>query len=127
MGYARSCEAVFHDVLSRLRKGMAVQPGAIGLNVRKTDAGLQVTEVTLAGAAKIAGIEIGDVLTRFAGVELTDVATLRRGLFGLHAGDSVMVQWNRSGETVEKEIILDARVHQFKQADFFRNEPAAKE
>ncbi|MBT3891162.1 MAG: serine protease, partial [Planctomycetaceae bacterium] len=55
MGYARCCEAVFHDVLSRLRKGTPVQPGALGLNVRKTDEGLQVTKVTPAGPAKTAG------------------------------------------------------------------------
>jgi len=126
MGYARSCEAVFRDVLSRLRKGTPVQPGAIGLNVRMTDEGLQVTEVTPAGSAKTAGIEIGDILKRFAGVELTDAATLQRRLFGLHAGDSVMVQWTRSGEPTEKQITLGARVHRLKQADFFLHEPAAK-
>jgi len=126
MGYARSCETVFRDVLSRLRKGMPVQPGAIGLNVRKTAAGLQVTEVTTAGSAKTAGIEIGDVLKQFAGIELTDVAALQRRLFGLHAGDSVMIQWTRSGEPVEKTITLGPRVYPFKQADFFLNEPAAK-
>lgn len=123
MGYARSCEAVFHDVLARLRKGTAVQPGALGLNVRMTNEGLQVTEVTLAGSAKTAGIEIGDILKRFAGIELTDAATLQRQLFGLHAGDNVTVQWTRAGEPVEKQVILGARVHSFKQADFFLHEP----
>ena len=126
MGYARSCDAVFRDVLSRLRKGTPVQPGAIGINVRKTDEGLQVTEVTPAGSAKTAGIEIGDVLKQFAGIELTDAAALQRRLFGLHAGDSVMVQWTRSGELAEKTITLGARVHPSKQADFFLNEPTAK-
>jgi len=126
MGYARSCEAVFRDVLARLRTGTPVQPGAIGLNVRMTDEGLQVTEVTPAGSAETAGIEIGDILKRFAGVELTDAATLQRRLFGLHAGNSVMVQWTRSGEPAEKQITLGARVHRLKQADFFLHEPAAK-
>lgn len=122
MGYARSCEAVFRDVLSRLRKGTPVQPGAIGLNVRKTDEGLQVTEVTPAGSAKTAGIGIGDVLTQFAGIALTDTAALQRQLFGLHAGDSVMVQWTRSGAPVERTITLGPRVYPLKQADFFLNE-----
>ena len=126
MGYARSCEKVFRDVLARLRKGTPVQPGAIGLNVRLTDAGLQVTEVTPAGSAKTAGIEVGDVLKRFAGVKLTDAATLQRQLFGVHAGDSVLVQWTRAGEPMEKQITLVSRVYPFKQADYFLNEPDAK-
>ena len=123
MGYARSCEAVFHDVLARLRKGTAVQPGALGINVRMTNEGLQVTEVALAGSAATAGIEIGDILKKFAGIELTHAVTLQRQLFGLHAGDSVTVQWTRAGEPVEKQVILGARVHSFKQADFFLHEP----
>jgi len=126
MGYARSCETVFRNVLARLRKGTPVQPGAIGLNVRMTDAALQVTEVTPAGSAKTAGIQVGDVLKRFAGVELADAATLQRRLFGVHAGDSVMVQWTRAGETIEKQITLGSRVDPFKQADYFLNGPAAK-
>ena len=126
MGYARSCEAVFHNVLARLRKGTPVQPAALGLNVRMTNEGLQVTEVTPAGSAETAGIEIGDILRRFAGIELTDVTTLQRQLFGLHAGDSVAVQWTRAGEPVEKQVALGARVHSFKQADFFIHEPVVK-
>jgi S1-C subfamily serine protease len=126
MGYARSCEKVFRGVLSQLRKGAPVQPGALGLNVRMTDEGLQVTKVTPTGSAKTAGIEIGDVLNRFAGVKLTDAATLQRRLFGLHAGDSVMVQWTHSGEPVEKQITLGTRVYPWEQADFFLNEPSTK-
>jgi len=126
MGYARSCEAVFHDVLARLRKGTPVQPGALGLNVRMTSEGLQVTEVTPAGFAETAGIKIGDILRKFAGIELTDVTTLQRQLFGLHAGDRVAIQWTRAGEPVEKQVALGPRVHSFKQADFFLHEPAVK-
>jgi S1-C subfamily serine protease len=126
MGYARSCETVFRDVLSRLRKGTPVQPGAIGLNVRKTGKGLMVTEVSPGGPATTAGIEIGDILKRLAGVKLTDAATLQRRLFGLHAGDSVKVQWTHSGEPVEKQITLGARVHPLQQADFFLHQPPAE-
>ena len=126
MGYARCCEAVFHDVLSRLRKGTPVQPGALGLNVRKTDEGLQVTKVTPAGPAKTAGIEIGDILKRFAGTELTNTTILQRRLFGLHAGDSVKIQWTRSGEPAEKLITLGARIYPFEQTDFFLNKSSAK-
>jgi S1-C subfamily serine protease len=126
MGYARSCEVVFHDVLARLRKGTPVQPGALGLNVRMTNEGLQVTKVTLAGSAKTAGIQIGDILKHFAGIELADAVTLQRQLFGLHAGDSVTVQWSHAGEPVEKQVILGARVPSFKQADFFLHESVVK-
>jgi hypothetical protein len=126
MGYARSCEKVFRGVLSQLRKGAPVQPGTIGLNVRMTDEGLQVTEVTPTGAAKTAGIQAGDVLKRFAGVELTNATTLQRRLFDLHAGDSVMIQWTRSGEPAEKLITLGARIYPFEQTDFFLNKSSAK-
>ena len=121
MGYARSCERVFRNVLSRLKKGLPVQPGAIGLAVRKTENGLQVTEVTPTGSAKTVGIQIGDVLTRFAGAELTDAETLQRRLFKLHAGDSVVVQWTRSGAPIEKTITLGTRKYLHHQADFFLN------
>lgn len=126
MGYARSCESVFQDVLARLRKGTPVQPGALGVNVRMTNEGLQVTEVSLAGSAKTAGIESGDLLKKLAGNELPDTRALQRLLFGLHDGDSITVQWTRAGEAVEKQVILGARMHSSKPADFFLHGPITK-
>lgn len=73
-----------------------------------------VTGYKLAGVfegspAEAAGLEKGDVLTRFAGRDVTDLATFTRALRSVDPGDPVEVEVERDGRTLRFTVIMGDR------------------
>lgn len=59
--------------------------------------GFYITEVVHSGAAAQAGIQPGDIITRFAGSQITSFDSLRSALFACQPGDRVYATVYRSG------------------------------
>jgi serine protease Do len=106
------------DVLAELRDDGEVNRGWLGISMR-TDAsgtidGVIVDEVFLDGPADAAGIEPGDVITRFAGQDVDSTRRLARLVGELDAGDEVEIEIQRDGAqrrlTAELEQLDEARL-----------------
>jgi diguanylate cyclase (GGDEF)-like protein len=73
-------------LLAQLWAGLASAGRRVGLVVRETSAGLEVTAVAPGLPAERAGVAAGDLLTRVAGLEVTNTADYNRAAesFGNH-------------------------------------------
>lgn len=98
-----------------------VKRGYIGVQIREVDdavakamglgktRGVIVEGLVEGGAAKDAGIEVGDVILSVDGKEVDKPNDLQGYIAGKHAGDKVKLQIFRDGKTFEKEITLRPR------------------
>lgn len=68
--------------------------------------GLYITKVANDTDASLKGILPGDVLTAFAGQEVSSLGTLQRLLYAYQAGDTVQTQIYRNGQLYRIELIL---------------------
>jgi S1-C subfamily serine protease len=87
------------DITAELvdRARLAVEEGAV------------VRSVVAGGAAAMAGIQPGDIITRVGDVDVNKDTPLLNALIDLEAGQSVSVVLNRSGRIIEVEVRLTAR------------------
>jgi S1-C subfamily serine protease len=68
--------------------------------------GVYVAEVTEGGAAKLAGIKAGDVITSVAGKKVNSTTQLRESVGQYRPGDKVDVEVNRHGSHHHYELTL---------------------
>lgn len=68
--------------------------------------GVYVAEVTEGGAAKLAGIKAGDVITSVAGKKVNSTTQLRESVGQYRPGDKVNVEVNRHGSHHHYELTL---------------------
>jgi serine protease Do len=92
------------NVLDELRENGVVSRGWLGIEMTPvTDAngsaraGVRVERVDPVGPAADAGIEAGDVITRFNGTAIDSTRTLARLVGDLDAGDKVDIELQRDG------------------------------
>lgn len=84
--------------------GASVQPAAA---VEDSDiTGAYIAEVVDGGAAAAAGLEVGDVVTGFNGVPITDATDLTAQVRAAAAGSDAEVTYVRDGETHTIEVTL---------------------
>jgi S1-C subfamily serine protease len=84
--------------------GASVQPAAA---VEDSDiTGAYIAEVVDGGAAAGAGLEVGDVVTGFNGVPITDATDLTAQVRAAAAGSDAEVTYVRDGETRTVEVTL---------------------
>ncbi|NLP85815.1 PDZ domain-containing protein [Microbacterium sp. CFH 90308] len=84
--------------------GASVQPAAA---VEDSDiTGAYIAEVVDGGAAAEAGLEVGDVVTGFNGVPITDATDLTAQVRAAAAGSDAEVTYVRDGETRTVEVTL---------------------
>ncbi|WP_338695809.1 trypsin-like peptidase domain-containing protein [Streptomyces sp. Q6] len=69
-------------------------------------AGVGVVSVTDGGAAEKAGIEAGDVITRFGDTDVTTMQSLSEALAAEKPGDKVRVAYTRDGAQKSAEVTL---------------------
>ncbi|WP_072689138.1 S1C family serine protease [Rhodococcus marinonascens] len=69
----------------------------LGISVRDQDRGAEVLWVSLDTPADDVGIEIGDVITDFAGIPVRSSADLDELMIARHPGDTVEVRWFDEG------------------------------
>ncbi|MGI6104678.1 MAG: trypsin-like peptidase domain-containing protein [Raoultibacter sp.] len=85
-----------------------------------TDSGAYVTQVYSDSGADKAGVEVGDIITKFEGTTVTSASDLMLEIRSHNPGDKVSMEINRSGkiETLEVTLGSDAATSQsaFKQA-----------
>lgn len=72
----------------------------------KLEGGVFIAEILDGGASQTAGLQEGDVITKFNGEDVSNFKDFRRKLFSQNIGDTVQITVNRSGETLTKSLIL---------------------
>lgn len=91
------------DVLEDLRENGEVSRGWLGVSIEVVDqnesAGARITSVQAGGPAEAAGIQAGDIVTRFNGQEVDSPKTLSRLVGSLDAGEDVAVELLREGNS----------------------------
>lgn len=71
-----------------------------------TESGAYVSAITSGGGAEKAGIEEGDIITKFNGEAIESASDLMLAVRSVHAGDKVQVDFNRNGESKTVEVTM---------------------
>lgn len=71
------------------------------------DKGIYITRVNAGGVANEAGIEVGDVIVKFDGEEITTYKQFLKVLYSKSVGDSVEVTVNRNGTEHNMTVALE--------------------
>jgi serine protease Do len=100
------------NVLADLREDGRVSRGWLGISMQPDDQdanthGVVVADVMEGGPADGAGLERGDVITRFNGQDVDSSRTLSRLVGSLEAGDKVVIDILRDGDRRELTARLD--------------------
>lgn len=112
MGFAIPIEVAMSQV-SKLEKGEVIDRPLIGISTydtentlltSNTNGGIVVGSVQRDSDAEAAGIEQGDVITKFDGTKVKSSAHLKFLLYKHNIGDSIKLTINRGGK--EKELTL---------------------
>ncbi|OZD51054.1 serine protease [Rhodococcus sp. 06-1477-1B] len=88
-----------HGLLGASVQDAASQQGA-------TTTGAYVAEATSGGAAAAAGLQKGDVITKFNGIPVTNSIDLTAQVRALAAGSKAEVTYNRNGQEKTAEVTL---------------------
>ena len=131
-GYSFSIPVnIVRKVVDDLLEFGTVQRAYIGVSIRNLDAklaqekgisqiqGVYVAGTTTDGAAKEAGIETGDVITKIGNVGVNDVPELQEQISKFRPGNSITVTVVRDGE--EKEFNVELR-NQFGNTELVKKE-----
>ena len=112
MGFAIPIEVAMSQV-NKLEKGEVIDRPLIGVSTYDTDnslltsntnGGIVVGSVQRDSDAEAAGIEQGDIITKFDGTKVKSSAHLKFLLYKHNIGDSIKLTVNRGGK--EKELTL---------------------
>ncbi|WP_028264878.1 S1C family serine protease [Arthrobacter sp. MA-N2] len=88
--------------------GVSVQPKSATGSSSGFSVGAQVASVSAGSAAEKAGIKVGDVVTKFAGKDITDPEQLTAAVREQPAGATVKVTVQRGGQSQDLDVTLDA-------------------
>lgn len=88
--------------------GVSVQPKSATGSSSGFSVGAQVASVTKGSAAEKAGIKVGDVVTKFAGMDVSDPEQLTAAVREQAAGATVKLTIQRGGQSQELDVTLDA-------------------
>jgi len=115
MTFAAPTDSIYNAVIT-LIKGQSVQRAsldltAVDLTARQKTAmtlicGVRVTAVKTGGAAQLAGIQNGDILTAYNSVAITDVAMLDSLIGTAHVGDTVALTRVRNGLSEQVNVTV---------------------
>ena len=76
------------------------------LGMKSRTGGVLISRVADGGAAQSAGLQRGDLVTSFAGQEVTDRDGLQLLIYGHTPGETVKLTWQRAGDSQKGEITL---------------------
>jgi len=108
IGFSVSVDA-FAPILDDLKAEGRVRRGWIGVGLDSHDDGVLISAVYRDTPAARAGLQSGDILTRFDGMALSDSDTLVRSVGNRRAGDTVTLELLRDGERTELTMVLGER------------------
>ena len=75
----------------------------------KFENGVYVSDLVIGGAAKKAGIEIGDIIEEIDGIEINKINDLRKYIYTKNIGDEVNLMILRGKEEIKKSIKLQRK------------------
>jgi serine protease Do len=97
-------------VLAELREDGSVNRGWLGVEIGPVDngTGAQIGRIVANSPADDAGLQTGDVVTRFDGKDVDSPRTLSRLVADLDAGDKVRIEYTRGAQQREASVVLGA-------------------
>jgi putative serine protease PepD len=101
-------------VAQEIIKNGSATHGLLGASIQSSDAtstdqtiaGAVVAELTDGGAAQKAGLQVGDIVTQFNGLPITDYTDLTAQVRALAAGSTATLTYVRDGQTATAEVTL---------------------
>ncbi|HUG93764.1 MAG TPA: PDZ domain-containing protein [Planctomycetaceae bacterium] len=69
--------------------------------------GCLVSQVKSGSAADRGGVQVGDVITRFGGKDVSDFASMVKIIYDYEPGNRVAIEVNRRGRPLELEVVMD--------------------
>ncbi len=84
--------------------------GFLGIQIGEaSEAGVEIAQAFVGGAAEEAGLRPGDVVVKAAGVEVTSPTGLIRQVAGKRPGEEVVIEYVRNGKEGEVKVKLRSR------------------
>ncbi|MEP0847744.1 MAG: trypsin-like peptidase domain-containing protein [Phycisphaerae bacterium] len=120
VGFAIPLSATKRRIIERLREGLPVEYGYVGLSVRDptpderraagvSSGGAVVEQVESGGPAERASVRIGDLVASFAGQRIEDASHLVDLVGEASAGEKANVELRRGRQTVQIELSVERR------------------
>lgn len=78
----------------------------LGVNIEDHPQGVYVSNVMPESSAMVAGLKKGDVITAVDGVKVTTMIELVNQIKGRKVGDELKVEYNRSGNSLQADVLL---------------------
>ena len=109
---------IVKKIVSDLAEFGTVQRAFLGISIRDIDAklaeeksfkdlkGIYVNGLTENGSAEIAGVQLGDVVTKIEGFEVNNVAELQEQISKYRPGDKVSVTLTRGNKEITLPVVL---------------------
>jgi serine protease Do len=97
IGFAIAITPALPVIEQLIHQGRVIRP-YLGVGLYTTTNGVVVTSVDSGSPADKAGLEVGDVITQFAGQKVTTAGELRQAITSAHIGDKVEIDFVRNGK-----------------------------
>jgi serine protease Do len=97
IGFAIAITPALPVIEQLIHQGRIVRP-YLGVGLYTTTNGVVITSVDPGSPADKAGLEMGDVVTQFAGQKITTAEELRQAIISGHIGDRVGISFIRNGK-----------------------------
>ncbi|MEO6583561.1 MAG: PDZ domain-containing protein [Ferruginibacter sp.] len=91
----------------------------LGVSTDEKDGGVIINSVTKSSAAEKAGLQKGDIITKFGSTKISTPSELSGAVNKMKAGDKVKVTFKRNGKEKDENVILEER----KEMSFAFNMP----
>ncbi len=96
IGFAIAITPALPVIEQLVHQGRITRP-YLGVGLYTANNGVVVTSVDQGSPADKAGIKVGDIITKFAGKEVTSAGDLRQAIISAHIGDKVEIDYTRNG------------------------------
>lgn len=86
--------------------GQNVTRPKVGITMSEVSNGVKVEEVSYGSAAATAGLQKDDIIIAIDGEKITNIASLKYKLYKYNVGDTISIQYLRSGKTYSAKMKL---------------------
>jgi serine protease Do len=97
IGFAIAITPALPVIEQLIHQGRIVRP-YLGVGLYTTTNGVVLTSVDTGSPADKAGLEVGDIVTQFAGQKVTTAEELRQAIISGHIGERVAISFIRNGK-----------------------------
>jgi len=96
-------------IAAKSRKVDGALPVMMGVGLKKTEGGVEITGVSKKSGAEEAGLKKGDIIQRFDGIEVADREAIIDIIRNKQPGDKVSVEFTRDGKALKHDMELKDR------------------